>query len=215
MTEEELKDRIIELMEIKSFADLSPAEKEMVLVHFSAQEYDAQHTVLKESQTLFAKDSDLITPDLETLGSLKKSISKTKMPAGLLLRIQSGLEYKLPLYQSVAASAGFILFLWFYSTNEPRIQYVDREVTVYKTKLDTLVIDKIVEVPVIHNVEVVKWKEREVEKSKNVVLNSSEKDDMAVGNTYLEEFPEIENLSSSFGNSKIDNEDLAQFRVKM
>lgn len=213
---EDIEDKVLQLLEDKDFASLNEVEREMVLSLFSEETYQQQRSVVLKSKQIFKREADYLTPNPETLYQLRaynsNKVKKAVLGQGLLKQI---LSYQLPLYQPGIAMLLLLIGFWLYWEGvEPVVQYVEQERIVYQSIVDTIVIEKKVEVPIETPVYVI----REVPVASpgiDLQLDTESLDEMTVGVRSPAEMPTMEEIKRSFGNSAIKEDELGQFRVSM
>ncbi|MGB0403973.1 MAG: hypothetical protein ACPGEG_07745 [Salibacteraceae bacterium] len=214
MNKEQIENRIFELIETKDFDQLTPGEIELVLSAITKTQFEERRNTIINSQEVFSSEKHFITPDPITLSLLQNQIIKESNNNVWFAWVIGLLEFKIPVY-GVAPAIGLVI-LFFYLTNGktrvPQIEYMQKEVVVYVPKVDTVYNDRIVEVPIIERVEVVKYVERT---NGSISIEFNDQDRMATGTYSQDEMPQIDALDISFGNSKIKTDELAQFRKQL
>lgn len=201
------------LIELHDFESLSPAEKEMVYSVMSEADYVSRREVLLQSEKLFEQESLSIIPDPNILGSLKQCMAKDEDALEEeRVRPFTWLNYKVSFFKSAVAALLLLLGSYFlFSNTEPSIQYIEKEIVVMKKVRDTIFLDKIIEVPVEKLVTKVEYVTIPIKQPK-LKLNST----FAIKEMSIETHPKpvsLQEINKSYGNSKIDEKELDQFRV--
>lgn len=199
-----MEDKIIALIESKSWKQLSPAEREMVLSQMTEAEFVSQHALVMQSQAMFDEEAAFIVPDPAIFSSLKQHTKKPVVVPWWVLLFQ----YKMPAYQSGLAMAAIALLVWVFWP-QPSTQFIEKEVVVYENVYDTIEVEVIKEVPVDRIVTVVK----EVQVSGPTP--QTEYVEASVGITPQAEPIRADAISQNFSNTSLDAEGLNQFLVGM
>lgn len=192
-------DKILALIEQKSFAELSPVEREMVLSQMTESEYQAQHEMLLASTSLFDEEAELMAPNLAILADLQSRIQPKKESRNAAVWF----TFQIPAYQSALAMAAMALIVWLIWP-QPQTNYVEKEVIVYQPVHDTL--EVIREIPVEKLVTIVK----EVPVSIPV---QAEYVEVSSGITPAAEPISADAISQNLANTSLAAERLSQFIV--
>ncbi|MDP4685370.1 MAG: hypothetical protein NWS53_00655 [Salibacteraceae bacterium] len=197
-----MEDKILALIETKSWKQLTPAEREMVLSQMTEDAYTEQHLFIAQSQSMFDEESAFIAPDPAILSSLQQH---TKKPAVMPWWIAL-FQYKMPAYQSGLALAAIAVFVWVFWP-EPITQFIEKEVLVYENVRDTIEVEVIKKVPVERIVTVVK------EVPIRVPTQETEYVEISDGITPEAEPLQLDAVAQNFSNTSLSNEKLSQFLV--
>lgn len=205
--------KINELLEAKCFEELNAIEREMVLSEIDEEDYTKRYEILLAAQEALTEDKELIVPDEAILSSLKRQLhEQQKQPKKTWPLLGRGI--RVSIYKSAAAVLLAILGSYFvFGKTDTKIEYVVQEKVVEKKVYDTVYNEKIVEVPVERIVRVVAYKtpvSRSVSHSSEPYFKVEE-----LQRTHRSATVELDELNNSYGNSKINEEDLEQFRVSL
>ena len=193
------QDKILRLIESKSFRQLTPAERELVLVSMTESEYELQFELINRSQQLFADEANDFSPSPAILSSLKAKLQKEKPAPWYILMFQ----FQLPAYQSAIAIAAILFFVWsFWPTTQNQI--AEKEVIVYQAIHDTIEVVK--EIPIERLVTIVK--EVKVE-----VPIYTEATSISEGITPVAVPISATAISQNLANTSLDAQQLNQFLV--
>lgn len=192
-------DKILALIEQKSFAELSPAEREMVLSQMTENEYQAQYEMLQASASLFEEEAELLAPNPAILADLQARI----LPKKESRKVAVWFTFQIPAYQSALAMAAMALIVWLIWP-QPQTKFAEKEVIVYQSVHDT--VEVIREVPVEKLVTIVK----EVPVSIPV---QAEYVEVSSGITPAAEPISADAISQNLANTSLAAERLSQFIV--
>ncbi len=208
----DLNFKIQMLIESTDYDDLSAVDREMVLAAVTEEAYRNRRGVLLESAKVFQEEEAYLTPDVASLSRLKRvNAEKTQWTVAW---IESLIRIQVPAVQMSLVALAFMVLTYFYAKNDnvSTIEYVDREVGVYETITDTVIVEYIQEVLV----------ERMARNTALTIRRNPSQESIA---TYADivdiegitspSFPKISDIRNSFGNSQVDPDDLGQFRVSM
>ncbi len=197
-----MDDKILALIETKSWKQLTPAERELVLSQMTEEAYTEQHLFIAQSQSMFDEESAFIAPDPAILSSLQQHTNKEKAALWWMLLFQ----YRMPAYQSGLALVAIAVFIWIFWP-QPSTQFIEKEVVVYENVYDTIEVEVIKEVPIERIVTVVKEVPISVPTKETEYLEISE------GITPEAEPLQLDAVAQNFSNTSLSNEKLNQFLV--
>ena len=204
--------KISEFVETRSFEELSAIEQEMVLSEMSEEDYNILYENLERTKGVFEEERALIVPDVSILANLKGQLTNDVEEEQV--RSVFWFSRKISLFKSAAAVLLAILGSYVvFGKTESRVEYIVQEKIVEKKVYDTVYNEKLVEVPVERIVKVVEYKTRpnkKQPKQNNVLFTVRE-----LENTSSNESIELDEFTKSYGNSKIRESDLEQFRVSL
>ena len=214
--------KILKLIESKSFAELTDDEKSYVLEHLSESEYGLQRTIQFTSRELMEEEGEFLTPDARIASNLKAAMRERKPSTSLLDQLIAFVARPVPAYQlALGIVLLAILFVWGRPEESTEIVYKDK--IVYQEKYYTVYIEQpVIEVQTVEKVVkvveyVVKDKQQDFTSPKfNRGTYQSEKDRMeaAAAKTnsfaFTEEQIEI-HKQKSFGNTSVDVKELTRF----
>lgn len=196
-----MDDKIVALIETKSWKQLTPAEREMVLSQMTEDAYTEQHQFIAQSQSLFDEEAAFLVPDPAILSSLQQHTKKEKAASWWMLLFQ----YRMPAYQSGLALVAIAIFVWIFWP-QPNTQFIEKEVVVYENVYDTIEVEVIKEVPVERIVTVVK--EVPVQAVEQTMIAEASE-----GITPQAEPLQVDAVAQNFSNTSLSNEKLNQFLV--
>jgi len=197
-----MEDKIIALIESKSWEQLSLAEREIVLSHMTEEGFITEHTLVMKSQALFDEEAVFIVPDPSIFSSLKQH---TKQPASAPWWILV-FEYKMPAYQGGLSLVALAILVWVFWP-QPKTQFIEKEVLVYENVYDTLEVEVIKEVPVERIVTVIK------EIPMNTPTSQTEYAEASTGITPQASPIRADAISQNFANTSLNDGRLSQFMV--
>jgi hypothetical protein len=196
-----MDDNILALIETKSWKQLTPAEREMVLSQMTEDAYTEQQLLIAQSQSLFDEEAAFLVPDPAILSSLQQHTKKEKAAPWWMLLFQ----FRMPAYQSGLALVAITLFVWIFWP-QPSTQYIEKEVVVYENVYDTIEVEVIKEVPIERIVTVVK--EVPVQTVEQTMIAEASE-----GITPQAEPLQPDAVAQNFSNTSLSNEKLNQFLV--
>lgn len=196
-----MDDKILALIETKSWNQLTPAEREMVIPQMTEGDYTEQHQFIAQSQSLFDEEAAFLVPDPAILSSLNQHTKKEKASPWWMLLFQ----YRMPAYQSGLALVAIALLVWILWP-QPNTQFIEKEVVVYENVYDTIKVEVIKEVPVERIVTIVK--EVPVQTVEQTMIAEASE-----GITPQAEPLQLDAVVQNFSNTSLSNEKLNQFLV--
>lgn len=207
-----IEDKIQDLIETKDFDELSATEQEMVLAHCTEGDYVARRETLNVYKEKFSMERSYMQPSLASLSVLRDQIDQRNEQKGIgfWAQVSGLLLYKVPTYQVgfvICFVIGGLFLLW--GKNAPVIQYVDRDIVVSETKIDTVFVEKIIEVPVVRLVD---YSSSENSDVPALMTSYTPGPDPLVEEAFV---PEVDDITQSFGNTSLDNFEVDHFRVGM
>lgn len=139
-----MKNRLTELIEEKSFAELSVEERDFVLSQLSEQEYTEKHQLISDvKKELKSEASELSANDSIRLNALAALRAKqaTEIPIENTKKSSGFFAFKIPLWSAVAA-----VFLIFILSTPVFIdsQFKENRSAELMASVDTVYIDKII-----------------------------------------------------------------------
>jgi hypothetical protein len=132
---------IEDILDKKSFEELTGSEKEIVLKYLSKEEYDVFRQTILNCESFFSEESSLVTPDARIKDSLleKFELKKTAKKRNILSVIIKILNYKFPVYKIGFALSILALFsLLFKKTDFENTKYIVQKDTVFVEKPDKI-----------------------------------------------------------------------------
>lgn len=196
-----MDDKIVALIETKSWKQLTPAEREMVLSQMTEDAYTEQHQFIAQSQSLFDEEAAFLVPDPAIFSSLQQHTKKENAAPWWMLLFQ----YRMPAYQSGLALVAIALFVWIFWP-QPNTQFIEKEVIVYENVYDTIEVEVIKEVPVERIITIVK--EVPVQTVEQTMIAEASE-----GITPQAEPLQLDAVAQNFSNTSLSNEKLSQFLV--
>ncbi len=203
---------INELLEQKTFEELSAVEQEIVLSQMSRDDYMERYELLRQFDQFLDQDRAFVAPDPKILKSLKQRLESkenSKSPKTLIY-----LPAKVSIYKSAAAVLLAILGSYFlFGRSVTKVEYLVQEKIVERKVYDTIYKEQIREVPIEKVVRVVEYKpspDLQPMGQDQVHFTIGKLDDRTPNEPI-----ELNDLNGSYGNSKIQEDDLEQFRVSM
>jgi hypothetical protein len=125
-----------ELLETKTFSELSGREQEAVTQYMKQEEYNAYHEIILKSKNRFAYENKTITPDPaihERL--LAKMENKRPHQPSVFDILHKLLTTRVPVYQPAFAIAAIVvLFIILNNKSHETIRYLARNDTIYLGK---------------------------------------------------------------------------------
>lgn len=174
-TDRIMEQQLVDLLETKSFAQLTSEQRTMVLLEMSEAEYEMQHELMQQITTESDHEKALIPLPLSQ-SSAYGTLNQKRAGAGILLLLSPIVNSKVASWQAAAAVVLIAFsFLWFQRpTIETQIVYVPQETVVYDTIASIDTVYQNVDVPVY--IDRVKYVDRVVEAPQNgaVTYNSSD-----------------------------------------
>lgn len=120
-----------QLLETKTFDELSISEKEKVLQHISPEDYEQYRQSFFMLKTGIKQQQ--LKPDLLRKKALMQAFDQKHSHKSDTF-IMRFVNYKIPLYQTGIAAALILAFVWFFNNPAEKIKYVNTTDTVYVEK---------------------------------------------------------------------------------
>lgn len=125
------------LLENRSFEELTNSEKEIILHHMKREEYDDYHMTIVRSKALFVSEQDDIRADPATRKLLLTRVGnqKTSQKKSISYLLKSFFNFRIPAYQpGVAITVLAILFILLHNEKAETIRYLTKTDTIYLNK---------------------------------------------------------------------------------
>ncbi len=120
-----------QLLENKTFDELSISEKEMVLQHITPEDYEQYRSAFFKLKSEIKQQQ--LKPDLLRKKALMQAFDQkyNQKSDTFIMRF---VNYKIPLYQTGIAATLILVFVWFFHNPVEKIKYVNTTDTVYVEK---------------------------------------------------------------------------------
>ncbi|MBL4733743.1 MAG: hypothetical protein JKY18_00120 [Flavobacteriales bacterium] len=212
-------EKLLALLESKSYNQLSKVERDFVTEHLSAGAYELQREVLFASKELVEEESAFLTPDPRIKSNLSKVMAGRQQGVSVFERIAAYVIRPVPAYQfAIALALLVMLFTWKLNVVPIEGEVVYKEKIVYQELHDTVYVDKpVVEIQtvekVIRVVEYVEQGERVLKSNPEPYLSEKDRMEEATAKYHAYAFTDQQiqqHQEKSFGNSSVDTRDLAR-----
>jgi len=212
-------EKLLTLLESKAYNQLSKVERDFVMEHLSAGEYELQREVLFASKELVEEESAFLTPDARIKSNLSKVMAGRQQGVSLFERIAAYVIRPVPAYQfAIALALLVMLFTWKLNVVPMEAEVVYKDRIVYQELHDTVYVDKpVVEIQIVEKVirvvEYVEQGEKVLKSNTGPYLSEKDRMEEATAKYHAYSFTDQQiqqHQEKSFGNSSVDTRDLAR-----